>query len=150
MRTFWNSLSRPSALVLLSIPLALACHGPRHGMANMTEGEVAERMADVAEYGLDYVDASEEQVTRVNQVLRAAAPDVIKLRTEQRALAAELRKELSKDTIDRARIEELRARALDLFDRATARASEGLVASVEVLTPEQRRKLTSKWEKHSR
>src|SRR5688572_13076033 len=99
MRTFWNSIARPSALVLLSVPLALACHGPRHGMANMTEAELAERMEDVAEYGLDYVDASEQQVTRVNQVLRSAAPDIIKLRAEQRALAAELRKELAKDTI---------------------------------------------------
>jgi periplasmic protein CpxP/Spy len=149
MRTFWNSIARPSALVLLSVPLALACQGPRHGMGNLTESELAERMEDVAEYGLDYVDASEEQITRVHQVLRSAAPDVIKLRAEQRALAAELRKELSKDIVDRARIEELRTRALDLFDRATARASEGLVASVEVLTPEQRRKLTSKWEKHA-
>jgi Spy/CpxP family protein refolding chaperone len=119
-------------------------------MANLTEGELAERMEDVAEFGLDYVDASEEQVTRVNQVLRATAPDIVKLRTEQRALAAELRKELAKDTIDRARIEELRTRSIDLFDRATARASESLIASAEVLTPEQRRKLTSKWEKHAR
>ena len=149
MRTFWNSIARPSALVLLSVPLVMACHGPRHGMANMTEGELAERMEDIAEYGLDYVDASEEQVTRVNQLLRAAAPDVIKLRNEQRALAAELRKELSKDTVDRARIEELRLRAVQLFDRASARAGQSLVASAEVLTVEQRRKLTSRWEKHS-
>ncbi|MEY4549701.1 MAG: hypothetical protein RL685_5896 [Pseudomonadota bacterium] len=150
MRTFWNSIARPSALILLTVPLALACGGPRHGMANLTEGELAERMEDVAEYGLDYVDASEEQVTRVNQVLRATAPDVIQLRTEQRALAAELRKELAKDTIDRARIEALRSRSIALFDRATARASESLIASAEVLTPEQRRKLTGKWEKHAR
>lgn len=150
MRTFWNSIARPSALVLLSVPLALACHGPRHGMANMTEGEVAERMEDVAEYGLDFVDASEEQVTRVNQQLRAAAPEVIKLRAEHRALSAELRKELAKDKIDPARIEELRAKAVDLFDRASGQASQRLVATAEVLTPEQRRKLTSKWEKHSR
>lgn len=149
MRTFWNGIARPSALVLLAVPLALACGGPRHGMANLTEAELAERMEDVAEFGLDYVDASEEQVTRVNQVLRATAPDIVQLRTEQRALAAELRKELAKDTIDRARIEQLRTRSIDLFDRAT-RASESLIASAEVLTPEQRRKLTSKWEKHAR
>jgi Spy/CpxP family protein refolding chaperone len=150
MRTFWNSIARPSALVLLAVPLALACHGPRHGMANMSESEVAEHMEDVAEYGLDYVDASDEQIARVNQQLRAAAPEVVKLNAERRALAAELRKELAKDKIDRARIEELRGRALDLFDRATTQAGERLVASAEVLTPEQRRKLMSRWEKHSR
>lgn len=95
------------------------------------------------------MDASQEQVARVNQQLRAAAPEVVELEVEQRALAAELRKELAKDEIDRARIEELRTRALDLFDRATAQASERLMASAEVLTAEQRRKLTSKWEKHA-
>lgn len=150
MRTFWNGIARPSALILLAVPLALACHGPRHGKANMSEGEVAEHLEDIAEYGLDYVDASDEQIARVNQQLRAAAPQVVKLRAEHRALTAELRKELAKDVIDRARIEELRARALELFDRASTQASERLVASAEVLTPEQRRKLTSRWEKHSR
>lgn len=150
MSTFWTRIARPSALLLLCAPLALACHGPRHHMANLNESEVAEHMEDIAEHALDYVDASDDQIARVNQRLRAAAPKVVELRKEHRALAAELRKELSKDTIDRARIEELRQRALDLFDRATTHASEQLVASAEVLTPEQRRKLMSRWEKHSR
>ena len=49
MRTFWNSITRPFALLLLMAPLAMACHGPRHGMANLSESEVAERMEDVAQ-----------------------------------------------------------------------------------------------------
>ncbi len=150
MRKFWSSIARPSALVLSIVPLALACHGPPRHMGNLSESEVAERMGDVAEYGLDYVDASDDQVARVEQQLRGAAPEVVKLRAEHRALMAELRAELAKDKIDRARIEELRARALDLFERGSAQLSERLVASAEVLTPEQRRKLMSRWEKHSR
>lgn len=49
MRRFWSSIVRPYTLLLLAAPLALACHGPRDGMANMSESEVAERMADIAE-----------------------------------------------------------------------------------------------------
>lgn len=149
MRTFWNSSTRPAAFLLLALPLAAACRGPGHGMANLTEAEIAERMADVAEFGLDSVDADDQQIARVNQVLRGFAPDVVRFRTEHRAIAAELRAELGKDTIDRTRIEALRKRAVDLFDRASGRSSATLVAAAEVLTPEQRNELTYKWEKHA-
>lgn len=149
MHTDRALFSRKISLILLALPLAIACRGPRHG-ASMTEAELTERMQDIAEYGLDYVDADDAQVERFNQLLAQAAPDVVRLRAEHRALAAELRAELSKDTIDRAQIEALRQRALALFDRATAKSSETLVAAAEVLTPAQRNELAYKWEKHSK
>lgn len=146
MDRFWKTLPRPTVLLLLVLPLAIACRGPHHG--KMTEAEVAERMQDVAEIGLDAVDATDQQIARVNEVLKAFAPDIVKLRAEHRALAAELRTELAKSTIDRARVEALRARALDLFDRATQRSSQALLAAAETLSPEQRAELTYKWEKY--
>jgi hypothetical protein len=139
-----------SSLIILALPLAIACRGPGHRDANMTEAEIAERMQDVAEFGLDYVDADDAQVERVNQLLGGFAPDVVRFRGEHRALAAELRAELSKDTIDPARVEALRKRALELFDRASAKSSEALVSVADVLTPAQRNELVYKWEKHSK
>jgi len=147
MIRFWKTLPRPTALILLVLPLTIACRGPHHG--KMTEAEVSERMQDVAEIGLDAVDATDQQIGRVNEVLSGFAPDVIKLRAEHRTLAAELRGELAKSSIDRARVEALRQRALDLFDRATRRSSEALLAAAETLTPEQRAELTYKWEKYA-
>lgn len=149
MRAFHSGITRPLALALAALSLAVACHGPRHHRANMTEAELVEHMEEMAEFGLDHVDASDAQVARVGEVIRGLAPDLIKLRAEHRALARELRAEISKDTLDRARIEELRTRALDLFDRASTRGSEALLASLETLTPEQRRALVQKWEKHA-
>jgi periplasmic protein CpxP/Spy len=143
----WKTISRPAAVLLLALPLAIACRGPRHG--HMTEAEVAEHLEDVAEIGLDSVDATDQQIARVNEVLRGFAPDVVKLRTEHRALAAELRAELAKSSIDRARVEALRQRALGLFDRATQRTGDALLAAAETLTPEQRAELTYKWEKYA-
>jgi Spy/CpxP family protein refolding chaperone len=148
MHAIWKNLSRPTALLILALPLAVACRGPRH--ANMTETEIAEHMQDIAELGLDHVDADEQQIERVNGVLRGLAPTVVRLRTEHRALGAELRAELAKDKVDPARIEALRRRALDLFDRASQEGSKALVASAEVLTPAQRNELTYKWEKYSK
>ena len=135
------------ALIGAALVSSVACHG-RGGFGNMTEAEVAERMTDVAEFGLDAVDADDQQVERVNGLLTGAAPDVVRFRAEHKALAAELRAELAKDTVDRDRIETLRKRALDLFDRASQKGSETLVAVADVLTPAQRKELTYKWEKH--
>jgi Spy/CpxP family protein refolding chaperone len=150
MQTLRQFFTRPTSLIILALPLAVACRGPGHHAANMTEAEIAERMQDVAEFGLDHVDADDAQVERVNQLIGGFAPDVVRFRGEHRALATELRAELSKDKIDRARIEALRQRALELFDRASAKSSEALVAVAEVLTPAQRNQLVYKWEKHSK
>jgi Spy/CpxP family protein refolding chaperone len=148
MQTFWKTVSRPAAVLILALPLAVACHGPGNGMANMTEAQIADRMEDVAEWGLDSVDADDAQVERVNQVLRGFAPDVVQFRAEHAAIAAELRSELAKDSIDHERVEAIRKRALSLIDRASQKASEKLVAAAEVLTPAQRNELAYRWEKH--
>jgi Spy/CpxP family protein refolding chaperone len=150
MQTLRQFFTRPSNLFLLALPLAVACRGPGHHDANMTEAQITERMQDVAEFGLDSVDADDAQVERVNQLLAAFAPDVVRFRGEHRALAAELRAELSKEKIDRERVEALRQRALQLFDRASAKGGEALVAVADVLTPAQRNELVYKWEKHSK
>jgi Spy/CpxP family protein refolding chaperone len=124
--------------------------GCGHSRGNWTQAEVAERMEDMAEHALDHVDASDEQAERVNQVLRGLAPDLVALRDEQKKLGAELRRELAKETLDRAAIEGIRVRSVALFERASVRGAQALVASAEELTPEQRQKLTAKWEKHTR
>jgi periplasmic protein CpxP/Spy len=148
MQTLWNTVSRPATMLILALPLAVACHGPGHRMSNMSEAEIAERMQDVAEWGLDAVDADDAQVERVDQILQGFAPSVVQFRTEHSALAAELRTELAKDSIDRERVEAIRKKAVSLFDRASQKGSETLVAAAEVLTPAQRGELTRRWEKH--
>jgi Spy/CpxP family protein refolding chaperone len=150
MHTIWKNLLRPTTLLIVALPLAVACRGPRHDMANMTEAEVAEHLQDIAEIGLDHVDANDQQVERVNTVLRGLAPTVMRLRAEHRAIGAELRTELNRDKVDTARVELLRKRALDLFDRASQEGEKALIATADVLTPEQRNELTYKWEKFSR
>jgi Spy/CpxP family protein refolding chaperone len=145
MQTIWNTISRPAAMLILALPLSLACHGPGH---RMTEAEIAERMQDVAEWGLDAVDADDAQVERVGQLLQGFAPSVVQFRAEHAALTDELRAELAKERIDRERVEAIRKKALVLFDRATQKGSETLIATAEVLTPAQRGELTARWEKH--
>lgn len=144
-RALWTAV-----LWIMALPLAVACDGPRHGGANLSEAQVAERFEHIAEYGLDDVDADEAQTEQVRQVIRGLAPDLVRFRSEQRALSAQLRAELGKDPVDRAQIEALRRRTVELFDRASLRGGQALTSAADALTPEQRQKLTRKWEKYAR
>jgi Spy/CpxP family protein refolding chaperone len=136
--------------LLVSLSAVLVAVGCGRSQGSWTQAEVAERLEDGAEYALDHVDATDEQSERVNRVLRGLAPDIVTLREEQRALGAELRRELAKETLDRAAIEGLRVRSVALFERASVRGTQALVASAAELTPEQRQRLAAKWEKHTR
>jgi Spy/CpxP family protein refolding chaperone len=139
--------ARMPRLVALSGLLLAACG---HSRGNWTQAEVSERLEDGAEYALDHVDASDEQAEHVKRTLRGLAPDIVTLRDEQKLLAADLRRELAKETLDRPAIEAIRVRSVALFERASQRGTQALVASAEELTPEQRQKLVARWEKHQR
>lgn len=137
-------------VALAVLPVALGCHGSRHGAGNMSEAQLVEHFEAVAEHGLDYVDADERQTEQVSQVIAGVVPDLVRFRQEQRGLSARLRAELAKNPVDRARIEALRQEALGLIDRASARGGQALLSAADALTPEQRKKLTERWEKHRR
>ena len=148
MPNIWKRSYFKYLIVLAALPLALGCH--RHGAGNMSEAELAEHLEDVAEYGLDYVDADERQAEQVNQVIAGVAPDLVRFRQEHRGLSARLRAELAKNPVDPAKIEALRQEALGLVDRVSARGAQAMLSAANVLTPEQRKKLTDRWEKHRR
>jgi periplasmic protein CpxP/Spy len=147
MSTFKGSGLGGLSLIALATLLSVGC--ARHRHANLTEAELRERMLDGAEHVLDYVDADEAQTARMNGILSALAPDVMPFKAEKQALAAELRGELAKQTVNPAELERIRQAAVDLFDRASQRGTRALGDAAQVLTPEQRKKLTTKWEKFS-
>ena len=148
MSTFNGSRFVGLSVIVLAALLSAGC--ARHRHANLTEAELTERMLDGAEHVLDYVDADEAQTTRMNTILTALAPDVMPFKAEKQALAAELRSELAKPAVNPAELERIRQAAVDLFDRASQRGTRALGDAAQVLTPEQRQKLTTKWEKYSR
>ncbi len=150
MRNIWKRSHLEYLVALAALPVALGCHGPGHGAGNMSEAALVEHFEDVAEYGLDYVDADERQAEQVNRVIAGVVPDLVRFRHEQRGLSARLRAELAKNPVDRAKIEALRQEALGLVDRASARGAQALLSAADALTPEQRKKLTDRWEKHRR
>lgn len=135
------------SMLLAMIPLAAAgCHRHRHHDAS--EAEIQERVRDGAEWVLDGVDASDDQEARINLILDAAVSELVALRGQRRALATELAEALERDTVDRAVLESIRSRGVDLVDQASSVGTRALADAADVLTVEQRRKLVARARKH--
>lgn len=138
---------RGAILALIPLAAAAACHR-HHGHANMTEAEMQERLADGAEDVMDYVDATDDQTTRVQAVVKSAATDLHAMRAEHKTLRNEFQQLLSAPQVNRDELEGLRVNALDLADRASARLLTAVADIADVLTVSQRQKLVSRWKKH--
>ena len=144
----WNE-RRLGRGLLLGAVLSLAAVGCHHGgHSNMSEAELRERAEDAAELIAKRADATDEQEQRIEQALGALVPELLALRPEREALAAELRSALGAERVDPQRIEEIRKKGLNLADRASAKASQGLVQAAQVLDQKQRAQLLEKWQRH--
>jgi Spy/CpxP family protein refolding chaperone len=94
------------------------------------------------------IDATEAQKQQLAPIVKAAAQDLLPLRTrfhDARRQAIEL---LSQPTIDRAALEILRAEQLSLAEQASKRFVQALADVADVLTPAQRKQVAermSRW-----
>jgi Spy/CpxP family protein refolding chaperone len=107
-------------------------------------------MAAVSELVLDRVSASEAQRAEMAAILDEAAPRAFAHRQEGEALRADLREELTAETIDREALEEIRASALELADRGSRELVSAVADLAEVLTPAQRREIADEVERWHR
>ena len=96
------------------------------------------------------IDATEEQKQRLAPIVKEAAQDLAPLREKFRATRAQAIELFTQDRIDPAAIETLRAEKLRLADEASRRLSRALAEAAEVLTPEQRKGLAQRFERHRR
>jgi periplasmic protein CpxP/Spy len=115
--------------------------GPRcHGMhGRMGDEAMRDRAAHMADRMLSKVDATADQKTRVKTILAGAIDDLGKLRTAHQANRDAAIAALSAETIDRDRLEVLRAAEMVLASNASERITRALADAAEVLTPAQRK-----------
>ena len=127
-------------------------HGHRGAWnaASLDPAQLNARIEKGAAYLLRRVDASEEQKRKVTALAQAAAADLRPLRDQWRQGREELRAIVSASTIDRAKLEVLRAKQVALADAASKRATQALADIADVLTPDQRIKMVQMWDRYGR
>jgi len=115
--------------------------GPRcHGMQGRTGPEAMRGRAEfMADRMLSKVDATADQKARVKTILVGAIDDLGKLHTAHQANREAAIAALSAETIDRDRLEVLRAAEMALASNASERITRALADAAEVLTPAQRK-----------
>ncbi len=138
------------ALALLAGALtAVEAHGGgwHHGRGHMSAESFSEHIGDHVKEVLSDVDATPEQQAQVTSLLQSAASDVHAMKDQHAAAHKELHAILSAPTIDRARLEAVRADQIRLVDQASQRIVQGIADAAEVLTSEQRAALIARIER---
>jgi periplasmic protein CpxP/Spy len=108
------------------------------------EGFMKRRMERV----LDAAGASEDQRVKIRAIWEGFRPQIKAAREQHGGIRRQLAQALAAPTIDRARIEELRKQQVQGADRLSEVATQALIASAEVLTPEQRQKALQEIARH--
>jgi len=124
-------------------------HGMDFGMGGMgfggmgeTDPAVAARRLDaMVAYRLADVDATPEQRARISTIVQSLAKDLHGTRTKMAELRRQSMALLGTATIDRARLEKLRAEQMQIADSSSRRLLQAMADGADVLTPEQRTKL---------
>lgn len=123
-------------------------HAAQGGHGRMDVDEMAEHFQVHVKHVLAEVDATPEQQARIDAIIDAAAADLKTLHQQHSGMFAGMHSLLTAPTIDRAKIEQLRAEHIAALDTASQRCATALADAAEVLTPEQRKQLGEKMKQH--
>ncbi|PYN49401.1 MAG: hypothetical protein DMD95_01275 [Candidatus Rokuibacteriota bacterium] len=105
---------------------------------------VDERLDRMLKHLYVEIDASDAQKQQLAPIVKSAARDLLPVRArlhDARRQAVEL---LSRESVDRAALETLRADQLRLAEQASMRFTQALADVADVLTPEQRKQLAER------
>jgi periplasmic protein CpxP/Spy len=113
------------------------------GLFDGVIGTVVEAHADrIVRHLAIEIDATAEQQDKLRAIVRDAVKDLLPMREKLLAARATARDLLTQQTIDRAAIEKFRADQIAFHDAASKRLVQAVADAAEVLTPEQRRKIS--------
>jgi protein CpxP len=116
------------------------------GAGPVDPAAMGKRIDAMVQWMLADIDATDDQRARIATIVKAAANDLAAMRGKHLAARRKTIELLAAPTIDRAQIEAVRVEQMQLADNATRRMTQALEDAAEVLTPDQRAKLATKWE----
>jgi protein CpxP len=94
------------------------------------------------------IDATTEQQDKLRAIVHGAVKDLLPVREKVLAARTAARELLTQQTIDRTAIEKLRADQLMIHDAASKRIVQAVADAAEVLTADQRRKISTMLQQH--
>ena len=118
-------------------------HGARHGHDMHGPSDPAatkKQLVDMVEHIL--ADGTPEQKAKVTEIAQAAIDDLHSIRGQLRQAHASRAKLLTQAVIDRPALDQLRAAQMHGLDAASKRIVLAMADAADVLTPEQRVKLS--------
>lgn len=95
-------------------------------------------------------DASSEQKQKINTIAQKAADDIFPLRQKHIEARKQVLDTLAASSVDRAKLEALRADQMKLAETATRRVTDAVADIADVLTPAQRADLGQRIERWRR
>jgi Spy/CpxP family protein refolding chaperone len=122
--------------------------GPGFGLdgGSTDPAVMGKRIDAMVQWMLADIDATDDQRTRIATILKGAANDLAPLRKQHQDARKSAMQLLAAPTIDRAKLETIRVQQLQLADTATRRMTQAMADAAEVLNPDQRAKLITKWQ----
>jgi len=132
-----------TGLAIVSTQAAGGSHGGLgFGRHFRHDPEIARERAEfAASWVLSRVGATDEQQQQIKAIIGSSVDDLALLAEQHRQSRDTWIAELSKPTIDRAALEQLRQNGMETADAATERLVEALADAAQVLTSEQRTQL---------
>jgi Spy/CpxP family protein refolding chaperone len=151
----WRGLIAIATVTLLVVATGCGPHGPgrwhgHHGFwgherPNLDDVEgLKEHAAWALDWGLDAIDADDEQQVRIEAIAFQAIDRLVPLARAHRDHREALVTELGNPEIDRAALAEIRLKELRVVDEMSAVLLDALADVSEVLTPEQRGELIAR------
>jgi protein CpxP len=122
-------------------------HGPGFwgggpGGGRFDPARAAERADHMVRHIAVEIDATADQQQKLRDIAKNAVKDMLPLREKMAATRQQARDLLLGQTVDRAAIEKLRSERIATMDALSKRMTQALTDAAEVLTPEQRHKLS--------
>lgn len=145
------AVAAASALALSRSAHAMGGPGMRHGMGPWGHGfggdpeTAGRRIEAMVAWMLADIDATPEQKAKIAAIIKRSTTDLAPLRKQHMEARKQSVALLGAPTIDRAKLETLRVQQLQLGDTTSRLMLQAFVDGAEVLTPEQRAKLATKW-----
>jgi Spy/CpxP family protein refolding chaperone len=143
-RTIRNVLLIVCAILVSGV--VAGCGRGRHERAKTPE-EFRQKFDKATQRALDKMDATEEQKAKLKPIADDLATALYGFREEHKAILKRFSKVFEAAKVDPGEIEGIRADALALADRASRKMTETIVKTSDILTPEQRRKISERWKK---